>query len=103
MKKENIIKNLEKMGYEVMSVKFDYWTVPGIQLRNGDRFAIADHVVQNNTSGVVEEFKLDDVVNAILAAEENHLYREDCRIYSMSDYFYCRDRQEWEPRVKIEA
>lgn len=103
MKMENIIKNLEKMGYEIESTKFDYWAVSGVKLKNGEIFAIADGYTQNGSYGVIEEFKLDDVISAIQEAEENHLYREDCRIYSMADYFHFKSRQEWEPRVKVET
>lgn len=88
MKKQNIIKKLEKEGYRVVGAKFDYWQVAAVELENGGILRLADGYTSNGSYGVIENFKYADVKNAIFAAENNGYYREDCKIFSMADYFY---------------
>ena len=43
MKLDNIIKRLKKEeGYETTQVQYDFWQVVGVELKNGEVFAIAE-------------------------------------------------------------
>jgi hypothetical protein len=60
MKRENIVKKLEKMGYEVTLGKYKYWEVPHV-----GRTAIATTDAVNNAACVNMDLKYDDVLAAI--------------------------------------
>lgn len=60
MKRENIVKKLEKMGYEVTLGKYKYWDVPHV----GDT-AIATTNIVNGAASVNMDLKFDDVIAAI--------------------------------------
>lgn len=60
MKRENIVKKLEKMGYEVTLGKYKYWDVPHV----GDT-AIAITYCKNNAMCVDMDLKFKDVIAAI--------------------------------------
>lgn len=67
MKKENIIKNLEKRGLTVEFRRFGHWdNVPHV-----GKTAIAQHYCVNGTQGIRTEFKFLDVLLAIVGDWES--------------------------------
>ncbi len=97
MKKEDIVKRLEKDGFEIVGTKYDYWNVAGVMLKDGKVLALAHGYLDKKGYGVVESFTYDDVQEAIAEANNNHLYRRDCHVHSMTDYYYFKNHQ----RVKV--
>lgn len=73
MKSANIVKRLEKEGYEITFKKWSYWDgVPHVQL-NGFDFAIAEHVyLKNNLQSINKDFVYQHVLNALNLAEMNN-------------------------------
>ena len=61
MKRENILKQLEKRGYTVEFGRFGRWDC--VPYANGT--AIAGRFCVNGTQGIRTEFKLNDVLDAI--------------------------------------
>lgn len=95
MKSENIIKRLEKEGYEITYKRWSYWdNVPHVEL-DGFSFAIAEHTQQGNSLGLNLNFIYNEVLNAISTAqrinkkldESKNYHYNIYKILSMEDYY----------------
>lgn len=84
MKSSNIAKKLEGEGYSLDFGRFSYWDgVPYIF--NEERkhaFFIAETSSQNNSVGLILDFKFEDVLSAVRKWEKG----ED--VFDMGDYYY---------------
>lgn len=72
MKSYNIVKKLEKEGYEIVYKKWAYWDgVPYVQL-DGFNFAIAERVWSGNMQGCRVDFIFNHVQEALYMAKKNN-------------------------------
>lgn len=93
MKLDNIIKRLKKEeGYETVQVQHDFWQVVGVELENGEVFAIAGTKEEHGNCYLVVDFPYNDVLDAIIRAERNKERNPFDRIHSMSDYYNIKER-----------
>mgnify|MGYP001274314708 FL=1 len=102
MKVDNIVKKLEREGYEIIYKKWGYWDgIPFVKL-DGFDFAIVEGITINNSYTINMEFVYNHVLDAISIAEEyNYLILdliknkpveaynyEPYLILSMQDYYH---------------
>ena len=70
MKVDNIVKKLEREGYEIIYKKWGYWDgIPFVKL-DGFDFAIVEGITINNSYTINMEFVYNHVLDAISIAEE---------------------------------
>lgn len=97
MKKKNIIKRLENEGYEIVGGKFDYWEVAKVIIDEENYLLLADGYYANGSYGVIENFKYEDVLNAIetIRRVNKHfhgvMYNGVDKITSMGNYFLYKE------------
>jgi len=119
MKSVNIVKRLEKEGYNIIYKKWSYWDgVPHVEF-DGFSFAIAEHVyLKNGWQGINLDFIYNHVQHALNLAKLNNPAilkkinegRWDYSIYlieSMEDYYrYKKEKypynEYWEVINKLE-
>jgi len=72
MKNYNIVKRLEKEGYNITYQKWEYWdNIPHVQFEGFD-FAIVEFTSYNNTLGCKVDFVYNEVLHALYIAQKNN-------------------------------
>ena len=93
MKIENIISSLRKKSYEVDFEKFHYWdSQPFVMIDGNRKLFLCEVYTANNSTGCNNEFKLQDVIDAILKCEN--------KIPANSVYAPCH---EWNCKIEMNA
>lgn len=91
MKINNIVKKLTREGYEIRYMKYIYWDVPHVKLKNGAWLAIADIEYRHGSACLNTEFRYNDVEYAILelgVLDIKKLNEWGYCDFSMGDYLY---------------
>ena len=119
MKSGNIVKKLEKEGYNIIYKKWSYWDgIPHVQL-DGFDFAIAE-TKGKESIGLNLNFIFNEVLHAISIAEDvnpildkkinqdkiNNYWYNRYKILSMEDYYLSRKNrypydENWEVMQKL--
>lgn len=91
MKAYNIVKKLEKEGYEVVYKKWGYWNnIPHVQLEGFD-FVIAERVWRNNWQSCRIDFIYNEVLHALtLAKDTNPILLKKIKQVPSESWYYSR-------------
>ena len=90
MKAENIFKRLEKEGYNVNTMEWEYWD--GITYI--DDFAVAEYTASEMGDGINTEFRYQDVIDGYKEYLRNSADDDDYdSVYDMQDYFDKLERE----------
>lgn len=91
MKIENIVKKLEKEGYNIIYKKWGYWnTIPHVEL-DGFDFAIAEYTEKDGWMGCNLDFIYNQVREALYIAQKNNpVFLKKIKESPTEDWYYGR-------------